>query len=50
MITEIILKLEQNKVCERNLFLIFKIPITYFLPITKKNISENFLLREILDI
>ena len=50
MTTKIILKCERNKVCKKKLFLIFKIPLTYFLPITKKNIPEKFLQTEILDI
>ena len=51
MITKIILKWAHNKVCKKIFdFLIFKIPLTYFLPITKKNIPENFLLAEIFDI
>ena len=50
MITNIILKGERNKVSEKNIFLIFKIPLTYFLPITKKkSITEKFLLKEIMD-
>ena len=48
MVTNIILKGERNKVCEKKIFLIFKILLTYFLPITKKNIPENFPLTEIL--
>ena len=35
------MKWEQNKVCKKKLFLIFKIPLTYFLHVTKK-IPENF--------
>ena len=38
MITSIILKEEQ----EKKMFLIFKIPVIYFLPITKINNSSKF--------
>ena len=42
MITSIILKEERKKNCKKKLFLIFKIPIIYFLPITKiYNSSKN---------
>ena len=43
MITKIILKEEQNKVCKKKRKkLIFKIPILYFLPIPKNNNSSKF--------
>ena len=41
MITSIILKEERKKNCKKKLFLIFKIPIIYFLPITKNNNSSK---------
>ena len=41
MITSIILKEERKKNCKKKLFLIFKIPIIYFLPITKINNSSK---------
>ena len=49
MINKIILKGERNKVFKKYIFLIFKIPLTSFLDVTKKN-PENFLLTEMLDI
>ena len=42
MITKIILKEERNKVCKKKKKLNFKIPIIYFLPITKNNNSSKF--------
>ena len=43
MITPIILKEERKNNCKKKLFLIFKIPIIYFLPIAKiNNSSKNF--------
>ena len=41
MITSIILKEERKKNCKKKLFLIFKIPIIYFLPIAKINNSSK---------
>ena len=42
-------KMRRDKVCKK-IFLILKIPLTYFLPITKKkSITEKFLLKEIMD-
>ena len=41
MIKKINQKGEQNKVCKNNIF-IFKIPLTYFLPVTRKINSSKF--------